>query len=36
MRLRKRSCPAVSQSWRRIVRSSKYMVLDRKSIPIVA
>lgn len=30
------SCPAVSQSCSRTVRSSRYMVLDRKSIPIVA
>lgn len=33
---RKRSCPAVSHSWRRTVRSSRYIVLDRKSMPIVA
>ena len=36
MRLRNRSCPAVSQSCRRTVRSSKYIVLLRKSIPMVA
>ena len=30
------SWPAVSHSWRRTVRSSKYIVLDKKSIPIVA
>lgn len=42
-RLRNRSCPAVSQSCKRTwlneiytVRSSKYMVFDKKSIPIVA
>ena len=33
---RKRSWPAVSQSCRRTVRSSRYMVLLRKSMPIVA
>ena len=36
MRERKRSWPAVSQSWRRTVRSSRYMVLERKSMPMVA
>ena len=36
MRERKRSWPAVSQSCRRTVRSSRYMVLERKSMPIVA
>ena len=30
------SCPAVSQSWSRTVLSSRYMVLERKSIPMVA
>lgn len=30
------SCPAVSHSCKRTVRSSKYMVFDRKSIPMVA
>ena len=33
---RKRSCPAVSHSCSRTVRSSRYMVLLRKSIPMVA
>jgi len=32
----KRTCPAVSQSWRRTTLSSRYMVFERKSIPIVA
>lgn len=36
IRVRKRSCPAVSQSWSRIVRSSRYIVLLKKSIPMVA
>ena len=31
-----RSWPAVSQSCNRTVRSSKYIVYDRKSMPIVA
>jgi hypothetical protein len=35
IRERKRSCPAVSQSCRRTVRSSRYIVLDKKSIPAV-
>ena len=30
------SCPAVSQSCNRTVRSSRYIVFDKKSIPIVA
>jgi hypothetical protein len=30
------SCPAVSHSWSRTVRSSRYIVFDRKSMPIVA
>ncbi len=30
------TCPAVSHSCSRTVRSSRYMVLDRKSMPIVA
>ena len=33
---RNRSCPAVSHSCRRTVRSSRYKVLDKKSMPIVA
>jgi hypothetical protein len=33
---RKRSCPAVSHSCSRTVRSSKYMVFERKSMPMVA
>ena len=33
---RKRSWPAVSHSCKRTVRSSRYMVLLKKSIPIVA
>lgn len=36
MRLRNLSWPAVSQSCSLTVRSSKYIVFDRKSIPIVA
>ena len=36
MRERNLSCPAVSQSCSRTVLSSKYIVLERKSIPIVA
>jgi len=36
IRDRKRSCPAVSHSCSRTVRSSKYKVLLKKSIPIVA
>jgi hypothetical protein len=36
IRLLKRSWPAVSQSWSRTVRSSRYMVFERKSMPIVA
>mmetsp|Transcript_7523 Transcript_7523/g.31135 ORF Transcript_7523/g.31135 Transcript_7523/m.31135 type:complete len:237 (+) Transcript_7523:249-959(+) len=36
MRLRNRSWPAVSHSWSRTVRSSRYIVLERKSMPIVA
>lgn len=36
MRDRNRSCPAVSHSCSRTVRSSRYMVFDKKSIPIVA
>jgi hypothetical protein len=31
---RKRSCPAVSHSWRRTVRSSRYNVLEKKSTPV--
>lgn len=31
-----RTCPAVSQSCSRTVRSSRYIVLLKKSIPIVA
>lgn len=30
------TCPAVSHSWRRTVLSSMYIVLERKSIPMVA
>ena len=30
----KRSWPAVSQSWSLIVRSSRYIVLDKKSMPV--
>lgn len=30
------SCPAVSHSCKRTVRSSKYIVLERKSMPMVA
>ena len=30
------SCPAVSQSCNRTVRSSRYMVFDKKSMPMVA
>ena len=33
---RKRSCPAVSQSCNLTVLSSRYIVFERKSIPIVA
>ena len=33
---RNRSCPAVSHNCRRTVRSSRYIVFDKKSIPIVA
>lgn len=36
IKLRNRSCPAVSHSCSRTVLSSRYIVLDRKSIPIVA
>jgi hypothetical protein len=36
IKLRKRSCPALSQIWSLTVRSSKYIVFERKSMPIVA
>ncbi len=36
IRDRNLSCPAVSQSCNRTVLSSRYMVLDKKSIPMVA
>ena len=36
IRLRKRSWPAVSHSCSRTVRFSRYMVFERKSMPIVA
>ena len=33
---RKRSCPAVSHNCNRTVLSSRYMVFDKKSMPMVA
>ena len=36
MRERNRSCPAVSHNCNRTVLSSRYMVFDKKSMPMVA
>ena len=36
IRLRNLSWPAVSHNCKRTVRSSRYIVLERKSMPIVA
>ena len=36
IRLRNLSWPAVSHNCRRTVRSSRYIVLERKSMPMVA